>query len=470
MGGGETGNGDGLSRLHPELDGIQQQLQAHLVLMIAPGHADGDDRLALLEDDGGRQGDSRPFAGSHHVGVALPGVQADQASPVGDTGASALIHLAAPPAGRGRHHVAPAVGHHAGGGIAGPSNTPRSLLARHLDRAHAMGISRTDLERGLPEVDQRTAQQRVPVRQEVGQRHLHKTRISVVEITVGQGQLHGLGDDMNVVGGKVTHLPQVVTLQQSQGLGEIGPLGPDPGLADGIAAIVNRDRLLHPGPVGGQILLPQQSAMFPVPGVQLLGNVSPVEAVGNGAQPLHPSTLGLVLGLDQAPQRSGQLRVPGFLSRVQDLQHRAGSLGEGSGAVTLQRGHAQVDDRRDRRGLEVVGVSSLGDPADLAEMLQRRQLGGRSLTREHLHGFTPGVVNEKRDLSTDAILPVIGHAQRQDDGHRGIGGVAAVAENFDPGVHRPAVAGGHRPNPTRSVPTHLSIRCFFRFFRNIGDG
>ena len=200
MSGGKAWNGYGPIRLHPELDGVQQQLQAHLVLMIAPRHADGDDRLALLENDGGRQRNSGPLAGGHHVGVPLPGIQADQAGPVGNAGAATLIHFAAPAAGGGCNHVAPAVGHHTGGGIAGPSSTRRGLLARHLDRAHAVGISRTDLERGLLEVDQRTAQKGVPIRQEACQRHLHKTWIRIVAVTVGQGQLHGLGDHMNVVG------------------------------------------------------------------------------------------------------------------------------------------------------------------------------------------------------------------------------------------------------------------------------
>ena len=221
--------------------------------------------------------------------------------------------------------------------------------------------------------------------------------------------------------------------------------------------------------MGGQVLLSQQSAMLPVPGVQLIGNVSPVEAVGYGPQPLKPPSLGLVLGLDQAPQGSGQLRVPGFPARVQDLQHRPGDLGEGSGAVPLQRGHAQVDDRRHRGRLQIVGVPSLGNPADLPVMLQRRQLGSRSLAREHLHGFTPDVVDQKRNLSPDAILPVIGDAERQDDGHRRIGGVAPLSQNFDPGSHRTAVPGGHRPDRSRSVPTHFSIR-FRWFFRKVGNG
>ena len=100
-------------------------------------------------------------------------------------------------------------------------------------------------------------------------------------------------------------------------------------------------------------------------------------------------------------------------------------------------------------------------------MLQRRQLGSRSLTREHFHCFTPGVIDEKGDLPADTIIPVIGHAERQDDGDRGIGGVAALTENLDPGGHGTAVPGGHRPDPTRSVPTHFSIRWFFR---KKGDG
>ena len=265
----------------------------------------------------------------------------------------------------------------------------------------------------------------------------------------------------------MAHLLEVVPLQQSQRLGEIGTLGPGSGLADGIAPIVDGDRLFHPGPVGGQILLPQQSAMFPVPAVQLFGNVSPVEAVGHGAQPLEPPALSLLFGLDQAPQRSGQFRVPGFLAGVQDFQHRPGGLGKGSGAVPFQCGHTQIDGCRHRGRLEVVAVPSLGDPADLLVMLQRSQLGSRSLTREHFHCVTPDVVNEKGDLPADAIIPVIGHAERQDDGDRGIGGVASLTENLDTGGHGTAVPGGHRPDPTRSVPTHFSIRWFFR---KKGDG
>ena len=94
-------------------------------------------------------------------------------------------------------------------------------------------------------------------------------------------------------------------------------------------------------------------------------------------------------------------------------------------------------------------------------MLQRRQLGSRSLTREHFHCFTPGVINEKGDLPADAIIPVIGHAERQDDGDRRIGGVASFTENLDPGGHGTAVPGGHRSDPTRSVPTPFQYPMVF---------
>ena len=58
---------------------------------------------------------------------------------------------------------------------------------------------------------------------------------------------------MDIVCGEVTHLPEVKSLQDLQGLAQVGPLGPGPTLINIIPTVFHHDGLLDEGSVGGQI-------------------------------------------------------------------------------------------------------------------------------------------------------------------------------------------------------------------------
>src|ERR1700733_5210091 len=76
--GAKAGRRHRILRREPKINEVQKHLQRGLVLAVAAGHADRDDRLAVLEDQRGRQGDAWAFAGLDAVRQAFPGVEALQ--------------------------------------------------------------------------------------------------------------------------------------------------------------------------------------------------------------------------------------------------------------------------------------------------------------------------------------------------------------------------------------------------------
>src|SRR5262245_53199891 len=59
--------------IEPEVDQVEDQVEGDLILEVAAGHADGDDRFLVAQDDRGRQGDPRALARLDAVGMADPG-------------------------------------------------------------------------------------------------------------------------------------------------------------------------------------------------------------------------------------------------------------------------------------------------------------------------------------------------------------------------------------------------------------
>ena len=82
------------------------------------------------------------------------------------------------------------------------------------------------------------------LREQAGHRHLHERRIAVVGVAVGVGQLDRFVDRMQVIGGVVTHSPQIDALEDVQRLQEHRPLIPRLCLVDVEAVKVDRRRLL----------------------------------------------------------------------------------------------------------------------------------------------------------------------------------------------------------------------------------
>ncbi len=143
--GHETRGDDRRGRLEAEIDVIEQELEGHLVLVVAAGDADGQNGPASLEHEGRREGDPRALAGGDDVGVVIPGVEALEAAAEPDAGIAG--DDSGPAAGGGGDDVAEAVGDQAGGRVAGVGEGRRQVPLRGVGRAgSSTGLS----ERGSP--------------------------------------------------------------------------------------------------------------------------------------------------------------------------------------------------------------------------------------------------------------------------------------------------------------------------------
>ena len=175
----------------------------------------------------------------------------------------------------------------------------------------ATGIARPALERGMLGVDQPAPQRGILGREKGRQRDLRKQRVGVKRVAIGQGQLHRLDDRMNRVRAVVSHRLQVDVLEDLQGLEQVRALGPGPALVDGQAVISDRDRLLDPRRVGGQVDVADQTSVGARPGVDAASDRSAVKRVGHQPQPPRAvagrqgraAGMGLSLGINQYFER-----------------------------------------------------------------------------------------------------------------------------------------------------------------------
>ena len=249
------------------------------------------------------------------------------------------------------------------------------------------------------------------------------------------------------------HPLQVEALKQSEGLAQGRSLGPGWAFVDGVAPVVHRDRILDPGHMGRQILLPEERAGGDVPCLELVGHVPFVEAVPGRGQLLFPASAGLPLGVHQFPEGNGQLGMPLFRSGVQDLQHRGRRFREGLGAIELQGGDAKVHGTGRRRGLHAaLGRDRVGVVPVDGGLIQR----GPSQAGEDLHLLLLGVVDQERDFAADGEHPVVGHRECQQGGGGRIGGVPACFQHPDAGCHRVGVSGRHGASRARGLPTDVA--------------
>src|SRR5882724_12420921 len=103
---------------------------------------------------------------------------------------------------------------------------------------------------------------------------------------------------------------QVVSLQQSQLLEENRALAPGAAFEDLIPAVVDRDRRLHLGFKGGQVVDVEQSPVALHKGGDLAGDIPCIKRLASGLQTGRSSLgSGAVLGLKQAFERMGEIGV-----------------------------------------------------------------------------------------------------------------------------------------------------------------
>ena len=86
--------------------------------------------------------------------------------------------------------------------------------------------------------------------------------IAVIEIPVGEGQIHRLIDGVDVAGAVIAHAFEVEVLKDVQGLEHGGPLCPVCELVNFDSFVGGLDRLLNPHLPVGQVFRSEEAALF----------------------------------------------------------------------------------------------------------------------------------------------------------------------------------------------------------------
>ncbi len=152
--GREAGGGDGGLGVEVTVDEVQENLKGDLILVVAAGDADGDDGFAIVEDEGGREGNARTFAGLDGVGMVRLDAEALEAGAEPDAGIA--CEDAGPARGRRGDDVAPAIGDETSGGVVGRVGWA-GVGVRRCDGLIAEGIARAKFLRGVGGVDEEAA-------------------------------------------------------------------------------------------------------------------------------------------------------------------------------------------------------------------------------------------------------------------------------------------------------------------------
>ena len=146
----ETGRCDSFFGQHAEFDMVKQHVQCRLILEIAPGNTDRDDRLAIFQDERWRQRDAGTFAGLDTVRMSGRSVQAANAISLRDTRWPRFV-AGKITTGRRGYDITPTIRH----------DTCRGVLHRNvglrivqiviaLERSRTIRISRPASKRWVP--------------------------------------------------------------------------------------------------------------------------------------------------------------------------------------------------------------------------------------------------------------------------------------------------------------------------------
>ena len=149
-------------------------------------------------------------------------------------------------------------------------------------------------------------------------------------------------------------------LQDLQGLEQAGSLRPRPALADGVAAVLDGDRLLDPACVGGQVACSGSARRWPAPGVDPAGDRPAVEVIGHQPQAAaRGRRRDASLRGDQRRERPGEVGVPARAVALEEQQRRADDLRRRSSCRT---GRAASGRRRAPRGRRPRSMPLAGMP------------------------------------------------------------------------------------------------------------
>src|ERR1022692_1955595 len=172
----------------------------------------------------------------------------------------------------------------------------RSLIAKPVSPAITEG-SQPPLG-----VDQLAPLRRIVFRKQSLLGNLGKLRIAVVAVAIGKSQLDGFHESVNVRRTVVAHGPQVVALQQVQGLDHHRTLRPEAGLEDFIPAIGAGARRIGLGMEAGHVVVSDQAAVALAKVGDLVGDRARVKVVADRLQTLGAVAFGFGFGAHQRAQ------------------------------------------------------------------------------------------------------------------------------------------------------------------------
>ena len=310
---------------HVEHGDVQEHLQGLLVLAVAAGAAQREERLAVAEHDRGAQGGARPLAA---LELVRPLVQREGLHPVAQRDARVACDedAAIEPRRRGGsgEEVPPRVGDVHGGGVrrrpgrgrvgsgqAADNAMPRRCACPWLELpgiAGARAVARRE------RVDEGSALGGVGVGQETADGDLRELRVAIEVIPVRERQLERLRDGVDVLRGVVAHPLEIEAPKERERLEEDRPLAPEPGLEDLEGAMPSREAAargsFHATTVARQVRFGQDAAgLLNGPG-DALGDVTAIEAIARGVDRLLASAVQvLLLRLDERPEGAGEIRL-----------------------------------------------------------------------------------------------------------------------------------------------------------------
>ena len=332
--------------------------------------------LPPLRTSVGRQRDPRALARLDAVGVALPGVEALEPRAEPDAGlardARPTSRWAWPP----RRCPEPSATRQVVVSCAGPPRPRRGVDFGQRAPCRRRGSPGPLLERGVLQVDQRRgAARRTSATSELRERHVREERVGVVDVAVGEGQLQRLDRRRGSRRAGCGPSPSRSKPSRSCRVCEqVGPLRPGAALVDGVAAVLDRDRLLDAGDVRGQVAVADQAAVGAATrrrsrGRSGRGRSSRRPAGGRGG--------GRRASLSR-PRPAGGACGRGRRARPA----RGGRAGGASGRPPRRRcgcrsGRARSGRRRARRGPPPTRCPWPGMPPGFGEVLARRQPRGR---------------------------------------------------------------------------------------------
>ena len=378
----------------------------------------------------------------------------------------------------------------------GPLRHQRRAAARRaFGRAFARVAGRRHLGPGPIRADHLPPLPRIVARQQRFDRHVDEARIAEISLAVGEGELHRLGDAVQVAGGVVAELAQLGRVQEVERLQQRRPLAP--GAAGEQPDLAERgvDRRLDAGAIARQIVGRDEAAVLLLEADDGGGDIAAIEGVarrgeaglaparprrrllvghvldGGGEVLLHEDLarprrtilrqidrdvrrerpiLGLVRGDDLRHQRIDRKAVAGELDR------RARHLAEAHGAEALERGDPGVGRRRHHRAQHA--LRNLAAMALLEEVARDRLRPGAE-TGNGDDAIGLGGIDDDRRHAREVHIFGLHHAERDAAGDTGVDRIAARLQDPKAGLGREVLAGGHhvaRPHDGRAMGLHVS--------------